>query len=331
MPSARPFRRRSGFTLIELLVVVAIIALLIGILLPSLGKARNTAKTSVCTSNMRQYGVAATTFSADNDGFIANFDTRFARNETDTAQQAWRLHALAILEEETGSTLFAPAGWIPTVKFSHLVLIDYLSGSLPELGVVCPSDRVQADRLLTPLDEYVADEDLRRIAIRRFESSYEQVPFCYSPDSGPAALAQLSSGASYSVTNATFLRRRSTEVSFPGSKVFLMDDYDRHFANPTHPKHDRSIAGFDGEDALYYAVEDAKQPLLFFDGSVRSKRTDEGNPGYNPQDPTDPDPQQILYGHPSPNRFVHAGWYRWTRGGLRGVDFGGNDINTGQE
>jgi prepilin-type N-terminal cleavage/methylation domain-containing protein/prepilin-type processing-associated H-X9-DG protein len=68
-PPARPAGRRRGFTLIELLVVVAIIALLVSILLPSLSAAKGMAKRTVCETNLRGIGLATQYYMDANNYF----------------------------------------------------------------------------------------------------------------------------------------------------------------------------------------------------------------------------------------------------------------------
>lgn len=64
--------RKKGVTLIELLVVIAIIALLLTVILPALGKAKQLAAGAVCMSNNRQLGTAYYIYANENDGFLAD-------------------------------------------------------------------------------------------------------------------------------------------------------------------------------------------------------------------------------------------------------------------
>ena len=58
------YGRRSGFSLVEVLITIAVVALLMGLLLPALTHARGAGRSAQCRSNLRQMGIAATLYAA---------------------------------------------------------------------------------------------------------------------------------------------------------------------------------------------------------------------------------------------------------------------------
>ncbi|HSW44819.1 MAG TPA: prepilin-type N-terminal cleavage/methylation domain-containing protein [Phycisphaerae bacterium] len=98
-------RTRSGFTLIELLVVVAIIALLISILLPSLARARELSKRSVCASNLKGMGTGFYTYANENAD-----QWPIANSLSATTERQSRTQYAGVMGSKRGSTVNANDG-----------------------------------------------------------------------------------------------------------------------------------------------------------------------------------------------------------------------------
>jgi prepilin-type N-terminal cleavage/methylation domain-containing protein/prepilin-type processing-associated H-X9-DG protein len=92
--------RRPAFTLVELLVVVAIIAILVGMLLPAIQSARQAAMRTQCVNNMRQIGVALQNFHDVHGVFPASGWTRAGPGNPSGKFVGWRPMTMSYIEQD---------------------------------------------------------------------------------------------------------------------------------------------------------------------------------------------------------------------------------------
>lgn len=328
-------RRAPGFTLIELLVVISVIALLIGILLPSLGKARKRARQLICEGHIRQLGIAQGAYESEHKGRLASYTwepkKKYSQwndlnNAPDWVAAAANQLTDILRRRADREDLKSPTDRLVHRHYSHVILNDYMSQKLPELSMACPEDKILLGWQKSPVD--LDPKPKNWVSpfgkLWAYSSSYQIVPVAWAPDrdaNGKTTFSQypLDHNLFWSGT-APIGRRAAYEVSFPGSKVHYFDYFSRHTFRQD----------------MYYGYSEAVVPLLFFDGSVRTLRSADCNPGWDASSPEAKTPSVFSY-NPSILGFepptlsgqtsdLVIGYYRWTREGLRGVDIGKTEV-----
>lgn len=327
-------RPRTAFVLVELAAILAFAAV-VGALLLVLGKgSRHNVWQAGSIANLHEFAAVTSSYQADNTDQFWSYSWR---SNTATPSQYADLRgpfdpigtaaaqATDIMRRRGRADIPLTFAFIPTVQFHHLPLADYLDGGIFLRFAVSPGDRNRRLWSNDPDGYWRGDYQPSPGSVTApYSSSYFVPQAFFCPDavnSSHGTVTQAGDLHYYQASGPSFDfgGRRLGEVAFASRKVHVFD----------------SVQWQGVRTPVVSLYSFARVPVLMVDGSTRVRVTAGANSGFQPGTPRSSFPTLMTY---TPNAWEPPvqpgvqtylqGMYYWTRAGLRGRDFDGDETPT---
>jgi len=242
---------RRAFTLIELLVVVAVIALLIGILLPALGAARRQAIAVSCASNLKQLGLGIGLYYNDHPNMLPQLRVNGAGGMVRPGDKDQGDNIGALFGGKKG---LLPFLGINEIGAERRPLNPYVfDGDLPPDGST-QADEFELEVFRSPADQGTADPFTLSLGVRS-DSMYELLGSSYTIND-------------HALDDNPFDELYPTLIPKEGGRMPRVRNQSRVWVLGAHPIYNYDSGGDRGQ--RWYRPSAVQASLLFFDGHAKS-------------------------------------------------------------